>query len=152
MGQSNSKLSEDGTKIFTPVVNIDQSLSTKFEELTESDIVRRLREDSELENALSAKLLESKAKVEKQLEDAFEKVPDINKKLKSLAKDTSSTQLYEDLANLRKELESQRKSTQLSEEAGKAKEELVTCLQKNTEKPLNCRKEYAEFLKLVADI
>lgn len=64
--------------------------------------------------------------------------------------DTDSQSLSKDIENLRKRLASTRRRVELDEGIKSAKEDVITCLNKNHDRPLDCWREVDVFKKEVA--
>lgn len=145
MGQVSST-TNGGTKVFAPLA--DPRLQAKLDAVTESDVVRRLRHECAVEAQVAERLKAQVAQADAQLEHALEAARDVHPL--AVAEDTSAA-LREQVAKLQHALDARPRRAAPSAAAEKAKTALVECLKTQRDRPLDCRRELAEFAKAVAE-
>lgn len=151
MGASASKPTE--TKVFTPKTNIElgPGLVGQLEQSIETDYARSQYTEKAFEAEVSKKL----DRIAKEASEKFDQTIKDSLLTKDSEKDkTISSQLLDGkLTKLQQDLEKREsKFVKVPEEVTKTKSEIVECLIKNKERPLNCWDEVKKFEKLVNQI
>lgn len=149
MGASASKPTE--TRIFTPKTQIDisQNLVNQLENSTETDYVRSQYTEKYLQDELAKRLDELSTKSN----ELFDKTLRSSVVTEDDTPDLTSSKLNSKIDELAKKINDKKeKFVQLNDEILDQKKEIVSCLIKNKNRPLNCWEEVKNFEKLVNNL